>query len=173
MRLQILKSIKNGWEKILEKANTGERPLHRNREFEEEKRRKEKENKKYTWFKKDDKFDSVMMVPATPNSILKKIFEEKAKIANLKIKIVEKSGMKLGNYLKKYDKTNQKGTCGKEDCMICKHSNKNNTRCRVPNIVYKITCKECEKMKLKANFYGETSFNGYTTESRNQFKVQG
>ena len=27
-RLEILKSILNGWKKILEKAETGERPLH-------------------------------------------------------------------------------------------------------------------------------------------------
>ena len=27
---------------------------------------------------------------------------------------------------------------------------------------YKISCKECEKYGLKANYYGVTSFNGYT-----------
>merc|ERR1712030_144964 len=31
-RLVILKSIKHGWQKILEKAKTGEKPLHRSRE---------------------------------------------------------------------------------------------------------------------------------------------
>ena len=49
-RVQILKSILKGWKKILEKAETGERPLHRNREFEKEKRKSEKENKKNNWF---------------------------------------------------------------------------------------------------------------------------
>ena len=34
-------------------------------------------------------------------------------------------------------------------------------KCRTPNIVYKISCKECEKSGLKANYYGESSFNGY------------
>ena len=29
-------------------------------------------------------------------------------------------------------------------------------------MVYKITCKECEKARIKANYYGESSFNGYT-----------
>ena len=28
--------------------------------------------------------------------------------------------------------------------------------------MYRISCKECEKKKLKANYYGETCFNGYT-----------
>ena len=35
-------------------------------------------------------------------------------------------------------------------------------KCRIPNIVYKISCKECEKSGKKAHYYGETSFNGYT-----------
>ena len=37
-RLEILKSIIKGWKSILEKDKTGERPLHRSREFEKEKR---------------------------------------------------------------------------------------------------------------------------------------
>ena len=28
--------------------------------------------------------------------------------------------------------------------------------------IYKISCKECEKEGKKANYYGESSFNGYT-----------
>ena len=157
-----MKSIKNGWKIILKKAETGERPLHRNREFEREKRIEDKENKPHNWYKQNGQFESLMVIPATPGSILKKIFEEKAKLAGLKIKIVERSGMKLVNYLKKFDKTNKKEQCGKKDCLICKYSDKANTKCRIPNIVYKISCKECEKEKVKANYYGETSFNGYT-----------
>ena len=39
---------------------------------------------------------------------------------------------------------------------------KNKRKCRTPNVVYKITCKECEKHRKKANYYGESNFNGYT-----------
>ena len=53
-------------------------------------------------------FDSVMMVPVTPGGELKKIIDEKAKKANLKIKLVEKAGQKLSTYLRKFDKTNSK-----------------------------------------------------------------
>ena len=38
-RLEILKSILNGWKKILEKDETGERPLNRSIEFEKDKQR--------------------------------------------------------------------------------------------------------------------------------------
>ena len=80
----------------------------------------------------------------------------------IKIKIIERPGIKLGQYLKRFDKTRKVDRCGQNDCLICKHSVKNNTRCRTPSIAYKITCEECEKEKIKARYFGETSFNGYT-----------
>ena len=162
-RLTILKSILNGWKKILEKSESGERPLHRAREFEQERRLNEKTEKKSNWYKgKNNQFESVMMVPATPMGELKQIIEEKAKKSNLKVKIVEKAGMKLSAYLKKYDKSSNSQPCEEKDCMICANTTKMKRTCRIPNIVYKITCKECEKFGKKAHYYGESSFNGYT-----------
>ena len=47
--------------------------------------------------------------------------------------------------------------------MICTNSTSKNTRkCRTPNIVYKISCKECLQNGITSNYYGESSFNGYT-----------
>ena len=117
-RLEILKSIMKGWKRILEKAESGERPLHRDRNYQKDERKEEKEKKKLNWYKgKDGKsFDSVMMVPATPNGTLKRIIEEKAKESNLRVKVVERSGQKFGSYLKKFDKTKTKGPCEENDC---------------------------------------------------------
>ena len=98
-----------------------------------------------------------MMIPATPHGELKHIIENKAKAANLKVKIVEKAGPKLGAYLKKFDKTNIKGPCKELDCLICQYTTKNTRKCRIPSIVYKITCLECEKNNDKAHYYGETT----------------
>ena len=69
MRIEILKSILTGWKSIVAKAETGEKPLHRPRDFEQEERLKAKEEKPLNWYKgKDGKtYDSVMMVPATPH----------------------------------------------------------------------------------------------------------
>ena len=173
-RLEILKAIKHGWKQILKKAESGERPLHRSRNFNKEERKLAKENKKINWFKgKDGKtYDSVLMIPATPDSELKTIFEEKAKTAGLKVKIVEKTGMKLGSYLKKYDKTKPRGKCGDKDCLVCKHSKKSNTKCRIPSIVYQIVCIECEKSKIKSKYYGETCFNGFTRGEQHHKKYR-
>ena len=103
-----------------------------------------------------------MMVPATPNGILKRTIEEKAKESNLRVKIVERSGQKFGSYLKKFDRTKTRSPCEEKDCLICQHSTKMTRKCRIPSIVYQITCIECEKQKVKSKYYGETSFNGYT-----------
>ena len=56
--------------------------------------------------------------------------------------------------------------------MICTNTTKNTRKCRTPNIVYKITCKECEKYGLKAHYFGESSFNGYTrgTQHANNYR---
>ena len=54
MRLEILKSIINGWKNILEKDKTGQRPIHRSREFEKEARIKDKSEKKINWYKGTD-----------------------------------------------------------------------------------------------------------------------
>ena len=88
--------------------------------------------------------------------------------ANLKIKIVEKAGAKLGSYIKKFEKSNKKQNCGDKDCFVCKNSSKNSTKCRIPGAVYKITCIECEKQNKKACYYGETQFNGFTRGAQHQ-----
>ena len=106
------------------------------------------------------------MVPVTPHGELKRTIEKKAKQANLRVKIVEKTGMKLGSYLKKFDRTNQKQLCTEKDCLVCTNATKVSRKCRIPNIVYKISCKECAKAGITANYYGESSFNGYTRGSK-------
>ena len=102
------------------------------------------------------------MIPVTPNGELKNAIEEKAKSANLKVKIVEKAGTKLVNYLRKYDKTKLTEACNEKDCLVCTNSTKSSRKCKIPSIVYKISCKECSLRGIKANYYGESSFNGYT-----------
>ena len=162
--LEILKSIMKAWKEILKKAESGERPLHRKRSFNQNERKQAKSDKKLNWYKgKDGKsFDSVLMIPATPNGELKEAIEEKAKRANLKVKIVEKAGEKLGSYLRKFDQTKTKQLCQEKDCLICTNAEKPSRKCRIPSIAYKISCKECSKNGINSNYYGESKFNGYT-----------
>ena len=39
-------------------------------------------------------------------------------------------------------------------------------KCRIPCIVYNISCKECLERCVSSNYYGESSFNGYTRGSQ-------
>ena len=54
-RLEILKSIKNGWNLIINKSHNGERPLLRSRGYMKEERKEGKRNKKINWYKGKDK----------------------------------------------------------------------------------------------------------------------
>ena len=161
-RLEVVESIQNGWEEIIRKDCSGERPLFRNNNYKREERAAEKEMKKQNWFKgkNGDAFDSVIMIPATPNSELKKEVDKIAKNSGLRVKVVERPGKKLIDYLKGFDKTRKLDKCSEPDCLICQTDKGGN--CRKPNLVYKITCKECQQNNKKANYYGESNFNGYT-----------
>ena len=85
-RIEILKSIKNGWKQIIIKSENGERPLHRSRGYMKEERKEANMMKRVNWYKgKDQKsFDSYLMIPATSGSELKRLFEKQAKKEDLK-----------------------------------------------------------------------------------------
>ena len=67
-RRDILMSVRNAYGKILKNHDSGVRPRHRDREFMKEERAKEKSEKRKNWYKKNNRFDSVMFVPITPGS---------------------------------------------------------------------------------------------------------
>mgnify|MGYP003317756044 CR=1 FL=1 len=64
--------------------------------------------------------------------------------------------------MQSFGKANEKEKCGETDCLMCESDTKSGRKCRKTDIVYKITCQECKKRKLSANYYGETHFNAYT-----------
>jgi len=74
----------------------------------------------------------------------KRKFKKKQSNPDSKLRVVEKPGIKLGSYIKKFDKTKNKKNCGDKEFLVCKNLSKKNTKCRIPNVVYKISCLECE-----------------------------
>ena len=97
---EILRSIENGWQKIISRDENGERPMYRSREYKREERIEEKENKIRDWYKgKGGKqYDSVIFIPETPNSSLKNKVERIAIKSGIKVKVVEKAGQKMVDY---------------------------------------------------------------------------
>ena len=141
MREEVLRAIENGWKKIVTRDEKGERPIYRSREYKREERKEEKENKNKDWYKgKGGKqYESVIFIPATPNSSLKNEVEKIAIKTGIKVKVVEKAGQKMIDYLKSFDKSTRAAKCMEEDCLVCKAEK--GGPCRKYNIVYKLSCK--------------------------------
>ena len=84
-RSEIIDSAYKAYEKIKELADSETRPFYRPREWQREERSKAKRQKQLNWYKTGG-YDSVIFVPATPNSELQKKYSNE----------VAKSGMKTG-----------------------------------------------------------------------------
>ena len=151
-RYQVLKSAITAYERI---ANDATRPMYRSKDSDTPKKRAERSRRKREWFRKGG-YESVMFVPATPNSKLTKLIEEEVRSSGIKIKIVERAGIKLKKLLQKNDPYKRK-ECGDNECFVCSTTNTGN--CRKSGVTYDIMCKgDCG-----GDMYnGETHANGYT-----------
>lgn len=161
-RYDIVNSALKAYEKLLQKEKDGERPLHRPKNWNREQRDKEKKQKIKNWYKSNGA-ESMIFVPYTPNSELRKRYEKIIKESKIKIKVVEKPGRSLKNIIQKADPFKKK-KCDKKDCFVCENEGKGD--CTKNNINYTITCKE--ECKRKDIYKGETSNNGYKRGKEHQ-----
>ena len=155
MRKQVVKSALNAYDRMIEKDERGEEPLYRHREWNRSKRLEDKRMKKERWFKgKDKKKESVIFVPATPHSILKRRYQEVIGKAKVEIAVVEVAGTSLKRMLQRSDPFKERKCEKEKSCMVCSGSARG--RCREEGVTYKIEC-ECG-----SSYYGETSRNAIT-----------
>ena len=153
-RLEVLKSAKKAMERIQERERNGGK-IHRPRNMNRIERKKEKKEKGKSWYNAS-KYESVLFVPATPDSELQQKLQEKVKNTNVKLKIVERSGTKVIKMLQRNDPFKKK-TCAKpERCMVCTGNNPGG--CRDNGITYKINCED----DCTYQYTGQTNQNGYT-----------
>ena len=161
-RYDIVNSALKAYENLLQKEKDGERPLHRPKDWNTEQRDKEKKHKMKNWYKLGGA-ESVIFVPQTHNSELKKRYDRRIKETKLKIKVIEKPGRSLKSILQKSDPFKEKN-CNKNDCFVCKTAGKGD--CSKCNINYDILCqKHCKKKDI---YRGETSYNGYKRGKEHQ-----
>ena len=73
-RLEVLKSAKKAYENLKERERTGGK-VHRPRTLDRINREKEKIGKKKNWYN-TEKYETVMFIPATPNSELQQKLQE-------------------------------------------------------------------------------------------------
>ena len=126
--------------------------MYRSRREHYDERRKTKDEKKATWYNRE-KFEGVMFVDVTENSVMFKEMKKACKRNKLKIKGVEKIDSTVKRELQRsYPFKVRK--CGPENCVICKQGVKIN--CRIRGCVYEIKCEECER-----KYVGQTSRSMY------------
>ena len=154
-RAQVVESAMKTFDSMLARDASGEEPLYRPREWNRVGRAKARRAKKSDWFKKGKAGnESVIFVPATPGSELKKRYMSVIAKAGVRIGVTEVPGTNLKRRLQKSDPFREE-RCGKDDCLVCAEGD--GGRCRVNGVTYKITCKGCGY-----TYVGETSQNAYT-----------
>ena len=154
-RFEITKSVFKAYSNILKQQESGIRPLYRKRDYMIVERKKDKQAKKNSWYTRNN-YESVIFVPATPNSKLSKSFRQKINESGIKIRVVEKSGRKVKNLLQRNDPLSDQH-CQERDCFVCSTSNKGN--CRTTGITYRISC---TAVNCQFRYNGQTSQNGYS-----------
>lgn len=101
-RYEIVQSALHAYKMIQTLDQTGVKPMYRPKEWRQNERRKEKEEKRRSWYRKGN-YSSVIFVPATPESSLKRSLDEDVKKSGLRIRIVEKPGMSVKRVLQRSD----------------------------------------------------------------------
>ena len=160
VRFEIIKSALIAYKKVREADEAKTKPMYRNKNWMKETRRKDKELKKKNWYTKGN-YESVLFIPATPESELKNSMQRAVHETGIRIKIVEKSGVKIIKKLQQNNPFKQK-KCNAKDCFVCRTGGKGN--CRATGISYKIECKE----GCPFEYTGQTGSNAYTRGIKHQ-----
>eukprot|EP00794_Sanderia_malayensis_P004077 gene4077-4631_t len=100
--ISIYKRANQNCMKIVENDNNGICPMYRGKFWNRLERVEERCRKRNTWFEKGD-YETLLFVDATPGSQLAKECRKIMKAAELKIKVIERSGKPLRKYLTRSD----------------------------------------------------------------------
>ena len=154
-RAQVVRSALKAYDEMVNKDQRGEEPLYRPRDWKRVERAEERRTKKGEWFKgSGSKYETVIFVPATPGSELKKRYMETIEKAEARIAVAEVPGKSIQRRLQRSDPFKGK-KCGDPDrCMVCTSGG---SGCRNVGITYEVRCNKCG-----AVYIGETGRNAYT-----------
>ena len=95
-RLEVISCGLESYDKQVQREVDGTCPLYRPKGYKEEERRRKKELAKYSWYRP---FEAVLFCPPTPDSVLaskfRKIVREEEERGGMKVKVLERAGVKL------------------------------------------------------------------------------
>ena len=159
-RAQILKSALAAYDKIVRKDAEGIEPMYRPKDWNRETREEDKQKKRENWFKRGGA-ETVIFVPNTPNSELKKRYQKEIQEACIKVKVVETTGRSLKSILQRSNPLSDREcnppppTRSNEhnECPVCISGN---AKCRKEGVTYEIQCVQCGDV-----YVGETADNAY------------
>ena len=158
-RKEVWRSAIKAYKEIKAKDARKETPMYRKKTWKRKERERNKRTKKTGWYKRGG-YKSIIFVPATPSSALKKRYEKILKESELGIKVVERSGTKLKHLLQRNNPF-EKRKCNREnECFICTTGTGD---CKKGGVTYRIECSECECV-----YVGETARTGHYRGKQHQ-----
>ena len=116
-RYDVVKSALNAADTIDEKVKLGIRPRQRPKQWRQDEREQEKEEKKRKWFKSFG-FETVLFVPATCESRLKRLYQKEIAGSGIRVKVVERPGLSLKRQLQRSNPFKDK-KCMRDQCFVC------------------------------------------------------
>ena len=157
---------------MVEMDKTGEKPLFRERCWNEEARRKDKERKKTGWFRgrEGKACDFPIFCPITPGGRLAEKWRravEEVRISSggeVSAKVVEQGGIPLHSILVNTEPRSE-DHCSKTDCQPCISGQSKNQSCHrgaLGGVGYEAECLICQQEGKVALYHGESSRTLYT-----------
>ena len=154
-RADILNAALNAYDVICEKDHAGVEPRYRPKDWKREEREVKKRQRKESWFR-DGGAETVIFVPNTPHSELKRRYVNEIRKAGLRVNVVEGVGKSIKSMLQRSDpfKSSDCVAPYADTCPVCMAGNKG---CRRDGVTYEITCNSCDFI-----YVGETADNAFT-----------
>ena len=143
----------------------GKRPLNRPRGFQEDERRRKRQEKRERWYRREERGtkvrEGVFIIPPTPGSALAKTFKnicrEELRGTNISMAVTERGGKRLGQELGcTVPGKSEKEHCKRETCFTCNTGQLG--MCRRTGLGYQIECMVCS-LQVESKYAGETGKN--------------
>ena len=166
-RHEIISDAVQGFENMKKREQEGGQPVDRPRSYDEEGRRRRKEEKRGRWYRREPRGTSIregaLIIPPTPDGelakALKKACEEELKGSKITLSVQERGGRQLGQVLgTSVPGASKRKHCQRPRCFPCNTGQEG--VCRRTGVGYEISCNICEQ-NICSKYAGETGRNLY------------